>query len=94
LQTIVTENFVCLSVADNGRGIDLEKNAKHIFTIYKKFHNDPIPGKGVGLYLVKAQAEALGGRVEAVSKINEGSEFRVYLPVFHNQYKISHDTTY
>jgi PAS domain S-box-containing protein len=94
LQTFVAENFVCLSIADNGRGIDLEKNAKHIFTIYKKFHNDLIPGKGVGLYLVKAQAEALGGRVEAVSKINEGSEFRVYLPVLHNQHKTSHDTTY
>lgn len=83
LQTSVSENFVCISVSDNGRGIDLYKNASHIFTIYKKFHNDPIPGKGVGLYLVKAQAEALGGRVEAVSKINEGAEFRVYLPVEH-----------
>lgn len=85
VQTTANTNVVCLSVADNGRGIDLGKNGKHLFTIYKKFHNDPIPGKGVGLYLVKAQVEALGGRIEAVSKPNEGAEFSVFFPVFHNQ---------
>jgi signal transduction histidine kinase len=87
VQTTVTGNFVCFSVSDNGRGMDLPKIASHLFTIYKKFHNDPIPGKGVGLYLVKAQVEALGGRIEAVSKLNEGAEFRVFLPLSYNQHK-------
>ena len=88
VKTSIDENFVCLSVSDNGRGIDLEKNRKDLFTIYKKFHNESIPGKGVGLYLVKAQTEALGGRVEVVSKINEGSEFNVYFPLTRTLYRV------
>jgi signal transduction histidine kinase len=87
VQTRVADNVVCLSVSDNGRGIDLEKNGKDLFTIYKKFHNEAIPGKGVGLYLVKAQAEALGGKVEVVTKTNEGAEFKVYFPISHTPYK-------
>lgn len=81
VSTSIDDNFVCLSVSDNGRGIELEKNGKDLFTIYKKLHNEPIPGKGVGLYLAKAQVEALGGRVEVVSKISEGAEFKVYFPL-------------
>lgn len=87
VQTTVAGDIVCLSVKDNGRGIDLRKSGAHLFTIYKKFHNDPIPGKGVGLYLVKAQVEALGGRIEAVSKLNEGAEFKIFLPISNNQHK-------
>lgn len=81
LQTSIDENQVCLSVTDNGKGIDMEKNGKQLFTIYKRFHDDSIPGKGVGLHLVKALAEALGGAVEAVSEIDKGSEFKVHLPL-------------
>ena len=81
LKTELVENFVCFSVRDNGRGIDLEKDGKHLFAFYKRFHKDPIPGKGVGLHLVNAHVEALGGRVEVDSKINEGSEFKIYFPI-------------
>jgi chemotaxis protein histidine kinase CheA len=59
----------------------MEKNAKHVFSIYKRFHGNSIPGKGVGLHLVKAQVEALGGKIELGSEINEGTEFRIYLPI-------------
>ena len=81
VQTRVDGEYICLSVRDNGMGIDLVKNRSKIFGLYRKFHNN-LPGKGVGLHLVKAQAESLDGRVEVQSKINEGSEFRIYLPVY------------
>ena len=87
VSSCLTDDGVCLSVADNGRGIDLEKNGKDLFTIYRKFHNESIPGKGVGLYLVKALAEALGGSVDVRSKINEGTTFKVYFPLSHTQYE-------
>jgi len=74
------DTFVCLSVKDNGSGIDLEKNKSKIFGLYKRFHGADIPGKGVGLHLVKTHAESLGGHVEIESKLNEGTEFKVYLP--------------
>jgi signal transduction histidine kinase len=79
LQTRTDGDFLCLSVKDNGTGIDLTKNRSKIFGLYRKFHT--LPGKGIGLHLVKAQAESLGGRVEVDSKVNEGSEFRIYLPI-------------
>ncbi len=80
LRTTQNNEFVCLSVEDNGTGIDLQKNGAKIFGLYKRFNGDAIPGKGVGLNLVKSHAESLGGRVEVESKLNQGSIFKVYLP--------------
>jgi signal transduction histidine kinase len=35
-------------------------------------------GKGLGLYLVKTQITAMGGRIEIDSEVGKGSTFRVY----------------
>lgn len=59
---------------DNGRGIDLEKNGMQVFKLYKRFHND-VEGKGMGLFMVKAQVEKLGGKITINSAINKGTEF-------------------
>jgi PAS domain S-box-containing protein len=75
------ENGIYLAVADNGIGIDLVKNGEKIFGLYKRFTSSAIPGKGIGLCMVKNQVESLGGRVEVASRLNEGSTFTVYLPV-------------
>jgi len=72
------DEFIRLSVSDNGIGINLEQVQKKIFTIYSRFHTH-VEGKGLGLYLVKTQAEALGGKVEVESKEGEGTTFTVYL---------------
>lgn len=74
------EDFICLQIQDNGSGIDLKKNGSKIFGLYRRFHDDKISGKGVGLHLVKTHAEALGGRVEVESQINHGTIFRIFLP--------------
>lgn len=79
IQSFVNENEVGFSVQDNGKGIDLAQFGHQIFTLYKRFHLD-VEGKGVGLYLVKNQVEALGGRVIVESKENEGALFTVLLP--------------
>ncbi|MEI6264206.1 MAG: ATP-binding protein [Sphingobacteriia bacterium] len=81
LKTTSDDAFVCLSVKDNGMGIDLEKNKEKVFSLYKRFHGNKIQGKGMGLNLVKVQAESLGGRVELESKVDQGSEFKIYLPI-------------
>lgn len=82
-KTFRVENFVCLSVSDNGMGMDLGKRSKDVFGMYKRFHGSSIPGKGVGLHLVKTQVEALGGRIEVDSEPGEGCEFLVYLPDYY-----------
>jgi PAS domain S-box-containing protein len=72
--------YINLSVTDNGTGIDLEKNGEKIFDLYKRFHNGRVPGKGIGLTLVKAQTESMGGRVEVESKVGSGTIFKILLP--------------
>jgi len=77
IKTTHEKEFVCLAVMDNGLGIDLKKYKQSIFNLYKRFHLH-VEGKGLGLYLVKTQIEALGGRVEVRSEPNEGTTFQVY----------------
>ncbi|MES2559350.1 MAG: PAS domain S-box protein [Bacteroidota bacterium] len=74
------QNTLQISVKDNGIGIDLEKNGDKIFGLYKRFHPE-IDGKGVGLFMVKSQTEALGGHVTATSALNKGIEFTITLPI-------------
>lgn len=76
--TSSSENaFVRIDVTDNGLGIDLEKYQDKIFVLYKRFHSH-VEGRGLGLYLVKTQVSALGGRIEVSSKLNEGTTFRLF----------------
>ncbi|MCU0390146.1 MAG: GAF domain-containing sensor histidine kinase [Thermoflexibacter sp.] len=77
--TELSDNQIRLMVQDNGLGIDLKKNGAKIFGFHKRFHSH-VEGKGMGLYLVKLQTEALGGHIEVDSKLDEGSVFKVYLP--------------
>ena len=71
------EGYVVLTVTDNGLGIDLDRHHGKVFGLYQRFHLHP-EGKGLGLHLVKTQAEALGGKVTVESKAGAGSTFRVY----------------
>ena len=77
IKTTHESEFVCLAIMDNGLGIDLKKYKQNIFSLYKRFHLH-VEGKGLGLYLVKTQIEALGGRVDVRSEPNEGTTFQVY----------------
>lgn len=78
MKTYRLGQYACLSVKDNGLGIDLHKNKEKVFGLYKRFHSENIPGKGVGLHFIKSYAEALGGKVEIDSKLHEGTELKVY----------------
>lgn len=78
LKTSKVLDYICLEVQDNGQGINLEQNRDKIFGLYKRFHHNK-EGKGIGLHLVKTQAELLGGKVEVESKPDLGSNFKVYL---------------
>jgi Signal transduction histidine kinase len=74
-------DFICLSVQDNGLGIDLSNTDLYkIFGLYQRMH-DHVEGKGLGLYLVKTQVESFGGKIEVESELDVGTTFKVYLPV-------------
>lgn len=68
-----------LRFKDNGKGIDLHKNASRLFGLYKRF-DTTMEGKGMGLFMVKTQVEAVGGTITVKSRIGKGTEFIIQLP--------------
>lgn len=71
--------YSVLKVKDNGLGINLKKHGKHLFDLYQTFHKNP-EARGLGLYILKSQVEAMGGKVEVKSKVDVGTSFSIYLP--------------
>jgi PAS domain S-box-containing protein len=69
-----------LTFKDNGKGIDLDKNASSLFGLYKRF-DTTMEGKGMGLFMVKTQVEALGGQIKVKSKLTQGTEIILEFPV-------------
>ncbi|HEY4617300.1 MAG TPA: PAS domain-containing protein [Flavobacterium sp.] len=69
-----TDNSIVLIFKDNGIGIDLERNRDKVFGLYQRFHDYP-DSKGLGLYLVKSQVEAMGGTISITSEVNKGTAF-------------------
>ncbi|MCG6167730.1 PAS domain-containing sensor histidine kinase [Leptospira sanjuanensis] len=78
LSAAYEKNRLVLSIADNGLGIDMNKNGDKLFGMYKTFHNNR-DAKGIGLFITKNQVEAMGGRIEVESKVNIGTTFRIIL---------------
>jgi len=73
-----TGHLIKLSVADNGLGIDLNKYGTKLFGMYKTFHKHA-DARGVGLFITKAQIEAMGGKIEVQSEPGKGTTFYVHL---------------
>jgi signal transduction histidine kinase len=77
LRSYPCDEYICLSVTDNGLGFNTEQHSQSIFMLYKRFHFH-VEGKGLGLYLVKTQVQAMGGKIEVESQPNKGTTFRIY----------------
>jgi signal transduction histidine kinase len=76
IKSKLEKNKLTLIFKDNGMGIDLEKKGDQVFGLYKRFHTN-IDGKGVGLFMVKTQVEALGGKISITSGVNKGTTFKI-----------------
>jgi len=70
---------IILSFADNGAGIDLDRFGYKLFGMYQRFH-ETAGGKGLGLYLVKTQVEAMGGTIRVDSFPGKGTTFLIKFP--------------
>jgi len=68
------DDTVFLVFKDNGIGIDLARNKDKVFGLYQRFHDFP-DSKGLGLYLVKSQVEAMGGTISIESEVDKGTTF-------------------
>ncbi|MEX0313040.1 MAG: PAS domain-containing protein [Allomuricauda sp.] len=71
------EDSVIFSISDNGMGIDLNRYGNKIFGMYKTFHNNK-DARGLGLYIIKNQIEAMGGNITVSSEVDKGTTFNVY----------------
>ncbi|MBS1521573.1 MAG: PAS domain S-box protein [Bacteroidetes bacterium] len=76
-----SSNNYNIRVADNGTGIDLQKVASDLFKPYKRFSANGEEGKGLGLYMTKAQIEALNGAITIESEPGKGTTFIISLPI-------------
>lgn len=76
ISSFKSENRLFLVFADNGAGIDLSAHGNDLFGLYKRFHFIT-KGRGMGLFIVKAQVESLGGVIHVKSKVGEGTTFTI-----------------
>ena len=74
IEAVTREDDTIIKIIDNGIGIDLERNKEKIFGLYQRFHDYP-DSKGLGLYLVKSQIEAMKGSIKIESAVNIGTTF-------------------
>ena len=72
-----TDNSIQITVQDTGTGIPPENLEK----IFEPLYTTKARGIGLGLAICKKLVEANGGRIEVESEVNDGTTFRVFLPV-------------
>lgn len=77
--TYADKDNTIIEISDNGLGLDVAQYRDSIFKLFKRFHNH-VEGRGLGLYLVKSQVEALNGSIEVESTLGQGSTFRIIIP--------------
>ncbi|PKA99011.1 PAS domain S-box-containing protein [Flavobacteriaceae bacterium MAR_2009_75] len=78
IMTIRKDDKTKLIVKDNGLGIDLKRYGSKLFGLNKVFHRHP-QAKGIGLFLTKAQVEAMGGSISVESEVGTGTTFNINL---------------
>ena len=69
-----------LEVIDRGPGIDPAMKEKIFEPFQRATTTEPIPGLGLGLYVVKLIVESHGGRIAVDTDLGHGSRFIVDLP--------------
>lgn len=76
-----TDTDVWLELRDTGSGIS-DENLNHIFTTFwRQDTAHSTPGFGLGLTIAQKIIQIHGGTIDVESKVDEGSTFRVRLPI-------------
>lgn len=81
VETSKEESNLVISVIDEGIGIPADEQ-KYLFTRFFRARNvKAINGTGLGLTIVCNYLKLMGGRIEVMSKENQGTTFKVTLPL-------------
>jgi len=70
------QGVIKMKVTDNGLGIDLVRHGHQIFKLRKTFHTH-VESRGVGLFMIRNQIEAMGGEINISSEVNVGTTFLI-----------------
>lgn len=76
VETVWENNQKVLYVRDNGLGINMDRHRDSMFKLYKRFHRN-VSGKGMGLFIVKSQLEAMNATIEIESEEGVGTTFKI-----------------
>lgn len=76
-ETHFENGTLVLNFSDNGLGIDMARHKEKLFGLNKIFHRHE-EAKGVGLFIVKTQVEAMGGHIYASSEVDKGTTFSIH----------------
>lgn len=76
IRTMNAEAGVALTVSDNGRGINMKRYGHQVFKLRKTFHKHP-ESRGIGLFMIRNQIDAMGGDITVSSVENEGTTFLI-----------------
>ncbi len=82
VRLIGSGEFVRMEVEDTGVGIPPDEQGRIFSKLYRASNAKKIEanGNGIGLYMCKELAEALGGNITFVSELNKGTVFTIKLP--------------
>lgn len=76
------DNYAKIAVSDTGTGIP-DSEINHIFErFYRMDKSRRQTGFGLGLSIAKSIVDAHKGRIEVENKLNQGTIFTVFLPIF------------
>jgi len=74
-EKIKSKHFAGIEVADTGSGFEGDPKL-----LFEPFYTTKTRGTGLGLAVCKRLIEQHGGRIDAFSKVNEGTTIRFFLP--------------
>lgn len=72
--------FTCISVADDGPGIEEDEQANLFMRFYRGKASEDVSGLGIGLHLARRIMKAQSGYIKLSSQPGEGSIFSLFLP--------------
>lgn len=75
--------FVCLSIKDNGKGMDEETRSR----IFEPFFSTKFQGRGLGMAAIYGIVKSHDGSISVDSELGKGTTVRIYLPAIENKDK-------
>jgi CheY-like chemotaxis protein/anti-sigma regulatory factor (Ser/Thr protein kinase) len=92
VEALTTEGVVALTVSDSGRGMTPQQ-MQHLFEPFNRLGAESlgVEGTGIGLAIVKALVERMGGTVHVESVLDRGSRFELRLRDGHDAGPMLHE---